>query len=65
MYKLFHIYNQVINWMYISIMLPLTENFIREFQDEVQWRLIFFNQKILEEFIKKFTEKIDNSGQWR
>ncbi len=37
----------------------LSEDFIREFQDKVNWEYISWRQKLLEDFIKEFKNKVN------
>ena len=37
----------------------LTEDFIREFQDKVNWKCISFYQTLSEDFIIEFKDKVD------
>ena len=39
----------------------LTEEYIREFQDKVDWKSISWRQKLSEEFIREFKDKVN----WR
>ena len=50
--------NKNVNWLYISYYYKLSENFIKEFQDEVYWGYISKNQKLSESFIEEFKHKI-------
>ena len=43
----------------ISKYQKLSEDFIREFQNKVNWYLISRCQKLSEEFIREFQEKVD------
>ncbi len=45
--------------IYISIYQKLSENFIREFQDKVDWNYISNYQKLSENFIREFQDKVD------
>ena len=36
----------------------LTEEYIREFQDKVDWKSISWRQKLSEEFIREFQDKV-------
>ena len=38
---------------------PLTEDFIREFQDYVVWDYVSGNSKLSEDFIREFQDKVD------
>ena len=49
-----------IDWRIVSGM-PLTEEFIREFQDKVYWPCICVFQELSENFIHEFQDKVD----WR
>jgi hypothetical protein len=44
--------------MNIDCTKPLTEEFIREFQNEVDWELISCHQKLSENFIREFQDKV-------
>ena len=44
--------------MNIDCTKPLTEEFIREFQNEVDWELISSNQELSENFIREFQDKV-------
>ena len=46
------------NWYFIS-MKPLSEEFIREFEEKVDWVTISKHQTLSEEFIREFEEKHD------
>ena len=47
-----------VNWDYISIYQKLSEDFIREFKNNVDWYRISFNQKLSEDFIREFQNKV-------
>ena len=38
---------------------PLSEDFIREFQDRVNWSWISYQQILSEDFIREFQDKVD------
>jgi hypothetical protein len=46
-------------WWWISRYQKLSEDFIREFQDRVDWNDISSNQKLSEGFIIEFQDKVD------
>ena len=46
-------------WKHISSSQELSEDFIREFQDRVDWTLISKHQKLSEEFIREFQDRVD------
>ena len=46
-------------WIDISKRQNLSEEFMNEFQDKVNWRLISTYQKLSESFIRKFQDKVD------
>jgi hypothetical protein len=48
-----------IDWHHISVFYPLSEDFIREFQDRVDWHLVGCNQSLSKKFVREFQEKID------
>jgi len=50
-----------IDWAFVSFSLPLSEAFIREFQDKVNWQYISYYQTLSESFIIEFKDKVD----WR
>ena len=55
-------YQGVINgddWMRISACQKLSEDFIREFKDNVDWGWISANQKLSESFIREFQDRVD------
>ena len=45
------------NWVTLSCA-PLPEDFIREFQDRVDWRYISEYQKLSEDFIREFKDRV-------
>jgi hypothetical protein len=47
-----------VNWEEISEE-PLTENFIREFQDYVVWDYVSGNSTLSEDFIREFQDRVD------
>ena len=47
-----------VNWTLISKHQKLSEDFIREFKDEVAWTRISSYQKLSEEFIREFQDKV-------
>ncbi len=47
-----------LNWVKLSEHTGLTENFIREFQDNVDWYWISARQRLSEEFIEEFKDKV-------
>ena len=46
------------NWRALSRHNGLTEEFIREFQDEVHWDCILIYQHLSEEFIREFKDDV-------
>jgi len=50
--------NIAIDWYSISVQRKLSEEFIREFKDNVVWYKILMYQKLSEEFIREFEDKI-------
>ena len=46
-------------WKLISINQKLSENFIREFKDNIDWNSISQYQKLSEDFIREFKNKIN------
>ena len=50
--------NKNINFNYISYQYILSENFIRELQDKVDWCYISERQKLSENFIREFQDKV-------
>lgn len=46
------------HWMIISIDRRLSEEFIKEFQDKVDWDMISKFQKLSNNFIKEFKDKL-------
>ncbi len=44
---------------YFSAHINLSEKFIREFADKINWINVSFYQKLSEEFIKEFSDKVD------
>ena len=55
-------YKGVINgddWMRISARQKLSEDFIREFKDNVDWYWVSSHQKLSESFIREFQDKVD------
>ena len=57
LYKFIKI-NKNINWSSIPYNYKLSENFIREFQNEVTWYYILKYQTLSENFKKEFINKI-------
>jgi hypothetical protein len=51
--------NEQKDWDEISVKLGLTEVFIRENANKVNWYFISYYQKLSEEFIREFSDKID------
>ena len=51
-------YASVETWTDLSE-LPLPEDFIREFQDRVDWDCISIYQKLSENFIREFQDKVN------
>ena len=49
---------ELIDWWRIS-MQPLSEKFIREFKDKVNWDVISTCQKLSENFIREFKDKVN------
>ena len=47
------------NWAEVSSHKGLTEDFIREFADEVNWNLISIYQHLSEDIIREFSDKVD------
>jgi hypothetical protein len=52
-------FRKIDNWYNFSNYKYLSEDFIREFQDEVSWTTISINQKLSEPFIKEFQYKVN------
>ena len=50
------------DWMSVSAHKFLTEDFIREFADEVKWGYISAKQHLSEEFIREFADEVDWVG---
>ena len=54
-------YNPDFNWnssdLYVSNN-TLTEDFIREFKDRVNWEFIAMSQKLSEDFIREFQDRV-------
>ncbi len=48
-----------INWDYICWKQKLSEDFIRDFSNEVKWVYISYHQILSENFIKEFADKVD------
>lgn len=50
-----------INWKYLSLKEPLTENFIEKFQDYIDWRYLSINENVSlsNEFLVKFKNKLN------
>lgn len=46
-------------WDYISWSFVLSEEFIRKFQDKLDWSCITGSQKLSKEFILEFQDKLD------
>jgi len=46
-------------WIEISKYQYLTEDFIREFKDKVDWWYISYYQELSEPFIREFKDKVD------
>jgi len=46
-------------WLMISQEYKLTEEFIREYQDNVMWPIISKQQILSEDFIREFQDKVD------
>jgi hypothetical protein len=44
---------------FISYNQELSENFIRQFQDKVNWNMISFYQTLSEDFIRQFQDKVN------
>ena len=51
--------NKNLNCDDISYKYKLSENFIREFQDKIDWYWISENQTLSENFIREFQNKVD------
>ena len=47
------------DWSFLCHSKDISEEFIREFQDEVNWKHIYRYQKLSEDFIREFKNKID------
>jgi hypothetical protein len=47
------------DWAHISIYQTLSEEFIREFQDNLIWRSIWQYQKLSEVFIREYQSDLD------
>jgi len=45
-------------WIKISKHQNLSEDFIREFEDKVDWRWISMSQDLSEDFIREFKNKL-------
>ena len=56
LYKFIQIHNNL-NWNYISDNYKLSENFIREFQDKVNWWCMLNYQNLSEKFKSEFKYK--------
>ena len=54
-------YKDKVDWHEISFsqQQELSENFIREFEDKVDWFFISCSQKLSENFIREFRDKVD------
>lgn len=48
---------KTLNWKYISKWVTLSESFIREFRDYVDWKLIKKCQDVSKDFLKEMTKK--------
>ena len=46
-------------WAVILCYQVLSEDFIREFQEEVNWRYISYYQVLSEDFIREFSESVN------
>lgn len=47
------------DWSRTSRYQKLSEEFIREYQNDVNWEYISKNQKLSEDFIREFQDKVD------
>ena len=54
-------YNPNFDWTSVQFYIGnvLSEDFIREFQDKVNWEMISVTQKLSEDFIREFQNKVD------
>jgi len=50
------------DWYDLSAKHKLSENFIREFQDQVEWHWILYYQILSEEFFLEFKDKLFKKG---
>ena len=50
-----------VNWYNISEHQKLSEDFIREFEDEVHWGRISSEQNLSEDFIREFKETFEQA----
>ena len=57
--KLFNEIKSLAEQYKLNISCSNQENFIREFQDKVDWIEISYNQKLSENFIREFQDKVD------
>ena len=46
-------------WFYISMYQTISEGFIRDFKDFVNWSCIIINQKLSEQFLIEFIEEVE------
>ncbi len=46
------------DWVFTSKYYKLSEDFIREFQDKVDWESILIYQRLSEDFIREFQDKV-------
>lgn len=51
-----------IKWKKVSAYPNLSEDFIREFENELDWSEMSYNQKFTETFIREFSHKVDWHG---
>ena len=59
---------QKTHWGKISAIFPLSEQFIRDYQNKLDWNSISFNQKMSDKFIIEFQNKINFHvlhGKWK
>ena len=47
------------SWEKLSVYGKLSEDFIREFKNEVNWYHISINQKLSEDFIREFKDRVE------
>ena len=53
------VFQDKVEWSYISDNYPLDEKFLKTFQDRLGWEKVSKNQNLTKAFIREFQEKVD------